>query len=215
MQIAGVLQVLAMSDDTDKELLKAQDLYSKFRPNCVSDILHNIISTNKLRNNGVMSGLSDLLSLSIPQFDTQTNVLLTSATDNGVFKGNSNVTGHSSLLNRSAVMIALPDIHKLIIFLRQICKERADLLIESDEIRWLKSILPLDYIQQALEREATALNNASNASRVSQVSLPSNKSSITAESPECVGALLRDHSNEATTTNSSDGFQGSNMLKSS
>ena len=46
------------------------------------------------------------------------------------------------------------------IFLRQICKERADLLIESDEIRWLKSILPHDYIQQALEREASALNNA-------------------------------------------------------
>ena len=113
--------------------------------NCVSDILNNIISTNKLRNNGVMSGLSDLLSLSIPQFEVQTNgnaavvaaaaaaASAAAANDAGQIddkmatlslnKNNSgssaNATPHgqsnsNSLLNRTSIMIALPDIHTLV-----------------------------------------------------------------------------------------------------
>ena len=110
--------------------------------NCVSDILNNIISTNKLRNNGVMSGLSDLLSLSIPQFEVQTNgnaavvaaaAAAAAANDAGQIddkmatlslnKNNSgssaNATPHgqsnsNSLLNRTSIMIALPDIHTLV-----------------------------------------------------------------------------------------------------
>lgn len=194
MQIAHVLQALAMSDD-DKDL-KAQDLYSKFRNNCVSDILNSLIWPTSLRNGS--DSISDLNLFSMPRQSDAINVNPVDTTSS-ITSSNTAASMHSTLLTRTSIMIALSDVHKILIFASQLSKQSTQLIStqqnpidnSSDEFKkWLKSVIPGDYINQALE----SICSSSNV--VKQLQGPSNintkHSLLTPTSSEVITSLLKD-----------------------
>ncbi len=100
--------------------------------------------------------------------------------------------------------------------MRQVSKEKQDQAELSDEAKWLKSILPLDYINQALETAANSLNKANysgtntspNSNSVPSLNnntgLPPNKSSSslnqqahTPESSETILSLIKESNLES------------------
>lgn len=97
-------------------------------------------------------------------------------------------------------------------------KDKNELILESDETKWLKSIIPFDYLNQILETAANNLNsqslkNSSISPMNSNSSLPSNKSSsslnqqlsvnnntavaFTVDSPEVILSLIKESSLES------------------
>ena len=48
------------------------------------------------------------------------------------------------------------------IFLRQVSKDQIEVSADSEEYKWLKSILPLDYLNQAIEKSVLSLNETNN-----------------------------------------------------
>ncbi|CAF0809811.1 unnamed protein product [Brachionus calyciflorus] len=171
MQIANILQVLAMSDD-DKDP-KAQDLYSKFRSNCVSDIVNNIISPN-----GKSSSTGSLSSDPFDFCTTNNQALETPSNMSTVSSVTNSSTINQNLFLRTSVMISLNDLNRLLLFIRQLSKE--PMLIETDESKWLKTIVPTDYINQALINCASTLNSNRKANL------------LNSESPEVITHLFKE-----------------------
>ncbi len=134
MQIANILQFLAMSDEEKSKETKAYDLYSKFQNNCVSEILNSLIWPRPMPNG--TDSINDLNNMfAMPCIE-------------------------ASLLSRISMMITLSDLHKLIIFAWKLSKDpnqNQNTSLLTDEFRdWLKKIVPSDYIAQVLNSNETS-----------------------------------------------------------
>lgn len=140
------------------------------------------------RSGGSNSNETQLLSQS--QLDLYSNEISSNlSTTSSVTNSSLN---SQSLIFRTSVMISIQDLHRLIIYLRQVSKE----LVTSDteEYKWLKSIMPFDYINQVLENTVSNLNSQKNKSNNSN-----NQMSLhiySTESKEVINFLLREPSSE-------------------
>jgi len=104
---------------------------------------------------------------------------------------NNNTNNQSNLLQRSSVIISIQDIHKLLIFLKQLSKE---LPADSDELKWLKSIIPNDYLNQILEQTVNNLNSTKqmNLTLTRRQSEQNLISLYNSESTEVINYLLKE-----------------------
>jgi hypothetical protein len=102
-----------------------------------------------------------------------------------------NNNNQSNLLQRSSVIISIQDIHKLLIFLKQLSKE---LPADSDELKWLKSIIPNDYLNQILEQTVNNLNSTKqmNLTLTRRQSEQNLISLYNSESTEVINYLLKE-----------------------
>ena len=180
----------------------------------MSDILNSIIAPN-IRNttnnnqlisteiqsnnnslNGHLFAFDPIQSTFQNMFITSNNASTLTNTPNEIVSSSASVASSSlssttnNLLVRTSVIISLQDVHKLLIYLKQILKE---LPMDSEDYKWLKSILPNDYLNTLLEQTAASLNTKTLtlSRRQSDQNLIS-LANYTNESNEVVSAILKE-----------------------
>ena len=124
-------------------------------------------------------------------FDPIQSTFLSMFNNNEQKSVNNNSNNQSNLLQRSSVIISIQDIHKLLMFLRQLSKE---LPADSDELKWLKSIIPNDYLNQILEQTVNNLNSTKqmNLTLTRRQSEQNLISLFNSESTEVINYLLKE-----------------------
>lgn len=120
-----------------------------------------------------------------------TNEVISSSAS--VASSSTSLASTTSLLTRTSMIISLQDAHKLLIYLKQTLKE---LPPDSEDYKWLKSILPSEYLNNQLEQTALSLNTKPSVSstltrRQSDQNLVS-LANYTSESSEVINALLKE-----------------------
>lgn len=102
------------------------------------------------------------------------NILLNEMSSSNLSNSSSITNNSNFILSRTTIMISVQDLNRLLIYLRKFVKEQPQQTqnqlvsictsTEIDETKWLKSIMPLDYLKVTLENVANQLNSKQNIS---------------------------------------------------
>lgn len=130
--------------------------------NCVSDIVSSIISKPSLSSSKCMGSSVDS---NLEPGSGGGGAVATEMSSSNMSTMSSSSSASSGVIGRTSMMIALGDLNRLVVYMRQLSRDLGHSAAGGDQagdeaIKWLRAVLPYDYVKNTLESVAAHLNQA-------------------------------------------------------